>query len=224
VHSIAILVLAFVALGLLHFPSASAQNSNQYLYDLNSKPGGIDFKKWPILYWNQYLSQHNNKTTDVKDECYSIKFGSTIFLVNPFSIPKANYNCTFSESNSFFFPLYSEECDYESVTGGDAALEQCVIENNQYARGKVFIDGVELTGLKQYQFNTDFFNMNFTSDNPYDAKPGSYRALINGLFIFVKPLTEGTHELKYSMVQIKPTHDNDYASDITYKLDIVRDK
>lgn len=222
--AITILILACLSLLLVHSLPALAQNSNQYLYDLNSKPGGIDFKKWPILYWNQLLNQYSNKTTDVKDECYSIEYRSTIFLVNPFSIPRGNYNCTFSESNSFFFPLYGEECDYESSPEDDRALEICVRQNNPYATGQVYLDGIKLTGLSQYEFNTDFFNINYTSDNPYNAKAGTYRALINGLFIFLKPLPEGTHELKYTVLQIKPTHDNDHASEVIYNLNIVRDK
>ena len=99
-------------------------------------------------------------------------------------------------------------------------MHDCVVANNQFAKGKVFVDGVELTELQPYQFQTDFFNLNLTANNPFGSEPGTYRALIDGLWIFLKPLPVGDHEVKYSMVQIKPTHDNDYASEITYKLKI----
>jgi hypothetical protein len=141
--------------------------------------------------------------------------------MSPFSIPKANFECNFTTSNSYFFPLFSEECDYESITGLDN-LKKCVRENNDFARGKVFIDGTEIPNLSSYRFTTDMFKINYTNMNPYDATPGSYDALIDGLFIFLKPLSEGTHELKYSIVQIKPSHDNDYAAQITYKLNITQ--
>ena len=126
----------------------------------------------------------------------------------------------FSTNNSFFFPLFSEECDYESVTGDDE-LKNCVTRNNQYADGKISIDGLDLKNISQYKFTTDFFNINFKPNNLYDATAGTYRALINGLFLFIKPFTPGLHEIKYSIIQIKPTHDNDYAAEITYKINII---
>ncbi len=203
------------------FSSSYAQKQGgDNLYTLDSKVDGIDFKKWPMLYWQAYLDQNDNKTTDVNDKCYSIKHGSAVFLVNPFRISNANYECTFTTSNSFFFPLFSEECDYADITNDDA-LRECVTANNQFAKGKVFIDGIEMTDLSKYHFTTDFFNTNLTSNNPFGSTPGTYRALMDGLFVFVKPLPSGNHEIKYSMVQIKPSHDNDYASEITYKLNIL---
>ncbi len=201
------------------FTSSYAQKESDFLYTLDSKVDGIEFKKWPILYWQAYLDEYDNKTTDINDNCYSIKHGSVIFLVNPFRISKANYECTFTTSNSFFFPLFNEECDYADINN-DNALRECVTANNQFAKGKVFINGIEMTDLSKYHFTTDFFNINLTSSNPFGSTPGTYRALVDGLFIFVKPLPSGIHEIKYSMVQIKPSHDNDYASEITYKLNI----
>ncbi len=77
-----------------------------------------------------------------------------------------------------------------------------------------------MTDLSKYHFTTDFFNITYNELNPYNAPAGTYRALIDGLFVFIKPLPLGIHEIKYSMLQITPTHDNDYASEITYKLNI----
>ncbi len=217
VLSILILVSIFV---FSTYASVGAQNNTtELLYPLDSAVDGVPFKNWPILYWEAYLAESDNKTTDVKDGCYSIQHGSVAFLVNPFRISKATYNCTFDANTSLFFPVFSEECDY-AETKGDQNLLDCVVENNQYAKGKVFVDGVELTKLEPYHFKSSFFDLNLTSNNPFGSEPGTYRALIDGSWIFLKPLHPGDHEIKYSMVQIKPTHDNDYASEIIYKLKI----
>jgi hypothetical protein len=202
------------------FALAGAQkNTKDLLYPLGSEVNGIPFKNWPIEYWKSYLAEYDNKTTDIKDNCYSINHSSVAFLVNPFRISKATYNCNFDTNTSFFFPLFSEECDY-AETHGDQNLLDCVVENNQFAKGKIYVDGVELTDLQPYHIKSDFFNLNLTSNNPFGSQPGVYRALIDGLWIFLKPLPAGDHEIKYSMVQIKPTHDNDYASEIIYKMKI----
>lgn len=216
--------IIFFVLVLIFFPSLmtlsyAQKGSDEFLYPIDSEIDGIDFKIWPTLYWQSYLDQFDNKTTDVNDKCYSITQGSVVFLVNPFRTSKANYECTFNDNNSFFFPLYSEQCDYAEITN-DAALRDCVTANNKFARGKVFIDGTEITDLSKYHFTTDFFQIHLSPNNPFGSPPGTYRSLVDGLFIFVMPLSPGLHEIKYSMFQITPSHDRDYASEIIYKLNI----
>lgn len=195
------------------------ENKDIYLYSKDTAPHDIAYERWPIIYWQKIMAGPENETTNYVKDCYAIQHGSVMFLANPFGIPKANYECFFNTENSFFFPLYSEECDYESIKNDDG-LRSCVTENNQYAKGKIFIDGVEIKDIKEYKITTDFFNINFSSISPFGVMPGTYRALIDGLFLFFKPLPAGIHEIKYSIIQIKPTHDNDYASEITYKLHI----
>jgi hypothetical protein len=217
-----VFMLVLLIISYFTIESYAQSRSVDYLYPIDSSPLGINFKEWPILWMKSYLEEYENKTTDINGNCYSIEYKSVIFLTSPFSIPRANYECSFTTSNSYFFPLFSEECDYESITGLEN-LKKCVLENNNFARGKVFINGTEIHNLSGYRFTTDMFKINFTSMNPYGATPGSYDALIDGLFVFIKPLPVGTHELKYSIVQIKPNHDNDYAAEITYKLHVTRD-
>ena len=65
-------------------------------------------------------------------------------------------NVHFTTSNSFFFPLFSEECDYADITSDDA-LRECVTANNQFAKGKVFIDGIEITDIVKIPLYHGFF-------------------------------------------------------------------
>jgi hypothetical protein len=194
-------------------------NLNKYCYDLDSVIEGCTYKNWAARYWQAKLDEDNNKTADISGACYSIKHGSVVFLANPFAVKeRANYNCTFDTTNSFFFPLYSEESDY-AETKSDEELNSSVTQNNKFASGRLIVDGFEITGLSKYHFTTDFFDITYGQVNPYNAPSGTYRALVDGLFIFLKPFSEGKHELKYSVAQATPDGNN-FSAEITYKLDI----
>lgn len=193
---------------------------DDYCYGLDSVIEGVDYRNWAAKYWQANFDQYGNRTTDVNGDCYSIKHGSVIFLANPFAVKeRAIYNCTFDTTNSFFFPLFSEECDY-AETKSDEALKTCVTQNNKFASGRLVIDGFEITDLSKYHFTTDFFDITYGQENPYNTPPGTYRSLVDGLFIFLKPFSPGPHELKYFMAQATPDGHN-FAAEITYKLNIV---
>ena len=63
------------------------------------------------------------------------------------------------------------------------------------------IDGVEvMTSENRDDFLPDphLYNITFNEDNLYDADPGTFRAMANGYFIFLKPLSVGSHTLEFS--------------------------
>jgi len=206
--------------------SKSSQDNN-LLHPIEAIVDGKTLSDWIIEYWKAYIGKQtslNNNPNDrskLTDNCFVLgKKDNVVFLPSLYAPHKPSYSCTFTTSNSFFFPLFSEECDY-STLDSDGQLQQGVNERNDYAQGKLFLDNVEVTDLSNYRITTDFFEITYEELNPYNAPPGTYRALINGLFIFLKPLSMGDHVLKYAVTQKLPSLNHHYTSAITYYITVV---
>jgi len=205
--------------------SKSSQGDDR-IYPIEATVDGKTYNEWIIEYWKAYINKQTsmnknpNDEPGLTDDCFVIgqKY-SVIFLPSLFTVHKPSYSCTYTTSNSFFFPLFSEECDYSTLSS-DVQLQQCVNEHNDYAHGKLFLDGVELTDLSNYRITTDFFPITYEELNPYNALPGTYRALINGLFIFLKPLDVGEYVLRYSVTEEPPSLNHHYTSEITYHIKV----
>lgn len=200
--------------------STPQNNANDYLYSTDSTPLGIDFREWPIHYFNDYLDRFHDDALNFKDECHFGTKDSVIFLPSLFTVHKPEYECDFTTDNSFFFPVFMEECD-DSTPFLNSNLEGCVKENNNYASGTVSINGQNITNLNVYRIITNVFTIRYKPFNPYNATPGiDYQALIDGLFVFIKPLQEDRYEIEYTVNQETPTLNDRYKSGIKYILNI----
>lgn len=223
----------------------SNPDTSDPLFPVNSSPYGINLKKWAISYLQKDMSEYNENFPKNDDKCNTYNnSGPVKMLANPFDLVateeaervnildfgtinvaehrKVSYECNFVTSDSYFFTMFLESCDYhDPKSDTDAELNACVVKRNQEATGKAWLDGVELQNLDRYRLTTDYFTINYTTPNPDNVKEGTYRALLNGLFLFVKPLPPGDHELKYVMSQItKNPQDINYSAEIIYKLHI----
>jgi hypothetical protein len=205
-------------------PSQGADT--EYLYPINEIVKGKTYGEWIIEYWKAYILKQTSRnknpeeTVLLNSDCYVLDVqDDVVFLPSLYAVHKPSYDCTFTTSNSFFFPLYSEECDYSTLNTNDE-LVTCVNEHNDYATGRLFINEVEITNLSNYRMTTDFFNITYNELNPYNAPAGTFRALVNGLFIFLKPLNEGDYTLKYAVSEEPPSLNHHYKSEITYHIKV----
>lgn len=202
-------------------------SASDFLYPPDSIINGKSYSQWAIEYWREYIDKQTRINLDpckeppLTDDCFILgKRDSVVFLPSLFSSHDSSYNCTFDTTNSFFFPLYSEQCDYSHLTSDDQ-LKRSVNENNDYASGNLVIDNNVITNLSEYRLTTEFFNITYGNLNPFNAPPGTYKALINGLFVFIKPLGKGEHVIKYSVFQNPPSLNNHYSSSIVYNITII---
>ena len=100
--------------------SKSSQGNN-LIYPIEDTVDGRTFSEWIIEYWKAYMDKQtsmNNNTNDeseLTDNCFVLgQQDNVVFLPSLYAAHKPTYSCTFTTSNSFFFPLFSEECDYSN--------------------------------------------------------------------------------------------------------------
>ena len=61
--------------------------------------------------------------------------------------------------------------------------------------------------------------MTIPKDNIFQASAGTFKAMVDGFFVFLEPLPPGKHDIHFTVSvtnPIKPSYD--YAADPTYHL------
>lgn len=93
---------------------------------------------------------------------------------------------------------------------------------DEYGVVEATVDGVKLKDLENYRTQSGIFNSTQVENNIYDVPVGTFRALADGYFVFLEPLSAGNHtvNLKVSVLNpIEPTFN--YNADWTYHLNLV---
>jgi hypothetical protein len=87
---------------------------------------------------------------------------------------------------------------------------------------QVLLDGVDLKyDMKQSRVMSDFFNITLPENNIFSSPAGTFRSIVDGYFLFLKPLTPGGHEVKFKVSVLNPTKtEYNYFQDITYHLNV----
>ncbi len=203
-------------------------NINHYVfgYELFSKgssPNNIPYKDWVANWWNWWISVPKSKVDNFQG-CVLGESNNTILLMNPVAGEITNH-CTISSEHPIVLTSLTGECD----TGTNQTklldypeLLTCAIKSDQSPVNMgVTIDGISLDNLSKYEIKNEHFTINIPPDNWYQTDPGVFKAAGHGYFVFLKPLTVGTHTIEYSVHLVTDEVANDFAGHITYFLTIV---
>jgi hypothetical protein len=226
------LVLTSVAAGSLLSPAivpVSGQNESSPLYPTNSAPFGVPYNEWIVRWWqwDMYIPVDKHPNTDYTPEKCGIGQNDTSpvwYLAVPFTEEQqAERTCTIPKDKAIITALLSGECDLSDprITS-DEVMKQCATEGNDYGTIQVLLDGVDLKyDMKQNRVMSDFFNITLPENNIFSSPAGTFRAIVEGFFLFLKPLTPGEHELKFKVSVLNPTKtEYNYFQDVTYHLNI----
>jgi hypothetical protein len=196
----------FVGVLLLALPmgSAMAANNNQSLFVPSDSPYGKTFLDWAKEWWkwNFSLNGTTHPSMDPNPEkCANQNQSSNVwFLPNFDSIQKPDYTftCTVPQGKAIIVGnLNQGESDY-GITPGDNATREGATAGQKGASLKVLLDGINQNySLNNMRVTSDFFNLSFVKDNVAKGPEGTYKAMIDGYYIFLKPLSQGRHNLHF---------------------------
>jgi hypothetical protein len=200
--NVIIIHLILITFSLFVIPQAYSLDSN-HTHDINSKPYGQTYQEWASKWWQWHMSipaADHPRENYSPENCAINQNGPVWFLADGISIrpdPRVveQRECTIPANTSIIVQVLGGECDYGEWST-DAEVITCV--NEGINGGEVFakIDGTEISELQNSRIGTFWFNITIPEGNPYNADPGTYRAAVDGYFLFLKPLTPGTHTLE----------------------------
>ena len=134
--------------------------------------------------------------------------------------------CDIPKDKAILIPIISGQADLgdpEQTDTSDKGMIQAVKTGNNYAAISVKLDNTTLNFNEDPKFRalSAFYNMTLPEHNLWEEKekPGTYKAVTDGYFLFLKPLSEGNHTLYYEAAT-NPPNPNVYAQTVKYHLNV----
>ena len=173
----------------------------KFLLSREQKPLGRTWEDWTIEWWQWVLSIEKDKnpgidTTGSKFNPHQ-PYGNVIFLVGTFE-GNAERSYVIPKGKNIFFPIinfitsYTEEPDLKTESQLIARATQDI---DSIVNKRLIIDGFDLGDVEKYRIRSPVFDLTFPENNVFDFKPGPTKAISDGYWIFLRPLTFGRHDI-----------------------------
>jgi hypothetical protein len=190
---------------------------------------GKSYSEWASKWWQWHISipgKIHPRENYSPDTCSINQDGPVWFLADGANRKPEERTCTIPFGKAILVQVAGGECDYgEPELNTDEKVKQCVDSGNEGAMVQASVDGKEVMNFQDLRIGHYWFNITVPEDNIYEERAGTYRALVDGWFLFVKPLSLGKHEIhiKGDVTRIGPDGvptDEDHHTDVLYRLDI----
>ena len=228
----ALIAVVIFTIGVNSIKITSASNSNNVVFPDKYALNEASSKEWLAKWWIWWTGIPNdihpaNKYPDI-NRCSAMQKGQVWFLPNIFPGKNVEYRCEIPIGTDILLPISTTECENGTVEGqmSDIELQECAfniltpIDNIE-----VILDGakIDLKNLGQ-PIQTNFFNVTYPQ-NPLDlwgeVKPGIYRAIAEGYFLFLNNLDAGNHIIKMKVVDmLKGNIAPEFPAEGTYDITI----
>ena len=187
---------------------ALSQPSNFNHYSLNDQPLGKPYGYWLTKFWDWWGNVGIDDTPTSKDyPCYHSSLENStangvIFLVDVLTIGRnVQYDCTIPANQSLLIPLVESEYDTGTQSYEHASDQTLLDAATALDNGPSFvvkIDGTEVPKQFIDRVQSPFWNATWKDKNQFESKPGAFRAVAEGFWLFLKPLSPGMHTISYS--------------------------
>jgi hypothetical protein len=229
--------MVFFLLQLKGNTSHATLSGSDLLFSKDSSPYGIPFSEWISKWWQWHVSLQNKvDPLDINNlslihprESYSPeKCGwnqnnqNVWFLADGRSLGLSEFSnpeireCVVPQGKSLLVQIYGGGCDFSEGWTTEEELYNCVNIGLDTVKFSAKVDGTEVMSSNNrddYLPDPYLYNITFTSDNIYDAPPGTYKAMANGYFIFLKPLSVGKHTIEFNEAYFKPGFEGQPSSE-----------
>jgi hypothetical protein len=119
-------------------------------------------------------------------------------------------------------PVLSGSCwddNTDPTIKTEQGLTHCAMAGNEYGVIGATIDGRKVQNLDSYRTQSGFFNITVPKNNVFNNVPGTWKAKVDGFFLFLQPLPVGTHDIHTTVSVTNPIQPSyNYTADLTYHL------
>jgi len=180
-------------------------------YSPDLPPTGVSLDDLISKWWNWWHTVPS-ETALIWPSCLVSDGGSigsnesVVFLANPSfgndaNTNRTNQNCQIFSNQAIFFPLYNSVCDTsmpEFAVVDYSSMLECAKDANTEPNAEVYLNGTDITANSFEHYTSAPFKLVYADRNPYEDLPGNYTAVGGGIYLFLKPLPQGEHELHYA--------------------------
>lgn len=191
------------------------------MYPRNFQPFGKSWEKWTAIWCNWLLSIPRDRNPAVdetgKNASQQQDDPNVWFLAGTFgnNVP-VKRKCSVPKSKALLFPILDKEDSFAEDL--DLIYEEELATRARESMDRLIglqliVDGRRLSNISQYRVLSEFFDLAFPENNVYNVNSGITRAVCDGYWAFIKPLSIGIHEIYFS-AQVFLPKDNEVTKQI----------
>jgi hypothetical protein len=167
----------------------------------------------------------NPSIDDTGRNCANNQTGPVWFLAGTFG-GAVTRECTIPSDKGILVPLVNVACDSatEPALDTEAELRSCAKADQDTVIGKeIIVDGLNIGNLDSYRFQSSPFNLTLPENNIAGVPPQTAKAVSDGFWILLEPLSPGSHEIHFKAALGDPTAIGtiNFALDVRYLLTVV---
>jgi hypothetical protein len=203
-----------------------ADNINPGVFPIDSKPYGLSYEEWTIKFWQWLLSipADKNPITDTTGKlCRQNQNASLPVFFLAFSTGGgAARTCDVPAGKAILIPVNVVECSFAELNvKTEEELHTCATEDES-SNPQLFlsVDGREFKDLQKYRAHSRAFDIGLP-DNSVIQESGPTRAVSDGYWIILEPLSTGKHDIHFKASLGDPTTGIlTYSDDLRYTINI----
>ena len=178
----------------------SPEQNSPNLFPSDSKPYNLSYKEWTSKWWQWVISIPKGKNPlcdHTGKNCAEGQYGPVWFLAGTSDkTHKPERRCVIPTGKAILFPIIVSQFSYSEVPfiKTDAELISYTAKDiNRWSLLEVTIDGVKLPNLSEYRIQIGPFDLLIPEGNIWDIRPGPTRAVSDGFWVFLEPLSDGNY-------------------------------
>jgi hypothetical protein len=221
-------LFSILVLAIFSFPMAKGNTNNLTIYTPDSHPYGLSYGEWTAKWWQWFTSIPNDANHPLNDatgaSCARNQAGPVWFL-GGYITGYAVKTCNIPAGKAILFPTIAKECSIAEFPSlkTESDLRTCAASAASHFRNfEVTIDGSPVKDMEKYNVLSPLFYVRFPDHPIFAAHAGPSQAMSAGNWVFLGPLSPGTHDIhrKAESVDFTGVATQNFAQDITYHLTV----
>ncbi|HEX6281089.1 MAG TPA: hypothetical protein VFZ67_02570 [Nitrososphaera sp.] len=212
---------------LTHAQEGNGNSNSVSIFPPDAEPYGLTYGEWTTKWWQWIYSmpeEHNPAIDDTGENCANNQSGPVWFLAGTFG-GAVTRECTIPPGKAILYPIMNVECDSatDPTLDTESELRSCAkADQDTVITKEITIDGINISNLDNYRFQSRLFNLTFPENNIAGIAPQIAKAVSDGYWILLEPLPPGTHEIHSRAALGDPTAigTTNFALDVTYLLTV----
>lgn len=191
------------------------------IFEIDSSPYGVGYGEWTAKWWRWAFSMPSDKNPLIDDTgqyCAEGQKGPVWFLAGTTGKDRsADRTCKIEASKSILFPIIASQFSFSempSITTDNELIAYTSKDIDLCNFLAATVDGIDLPDLTKYRVRYGPFDLYLTENNIWNIKSGPTKAVSDGFWVFLRPLSKGDHTV--SFCGIEPN----FVTTITYHITI----
>lgn len=178
-----------------------ADSNYSIMYRRDENPFGKTWEEWTAKWWQWILSipKEGNPGIDTTGKKFDANQNdpNVLFLVGTYG-GSAERNYTIPKGKALLFPIINFTTSYAeepALKTESELISRAKSDIDDIVNKEATVDGVELHEVDKYRVASLPFDITLPENNVFGLEAGLTRAVSDGYWVFLKPLTPGKHEI-----------------------------